>query len=619
MEDGGCRAGHHHRRWTSCPGDGQDATPGLHRDPRIEQPEPDPGHHGGACPRSARQGLAHAPLIDPQTDPGAVKHLHKPDVDPLGKPRTGLHLGPEQRHRRSLGIGHLQHGMGVAHRHKCYQYRSVMPLIFKGQGPISPRALSLEHQSRRIKRKVLRVKARRPHVDRDAAIGAQTRCDDTALGLHPNGFPGGKAPLDDKPGKAARAIAALLHLLPVSVMDQVFEIDARPGRGPHRQDLVCTDPEMPVAQQAVVGGREPEAFAGLVDHDKVVASTLHFGERDSHGHDYRPVARWHASFGCKMPAMARPSQILDALTAAGPGAVLPAPADWQTATPVALLKNVLRLTAPNPGVMTGPGTNSYLVGDVRTGFIAIDPGPADADHVARLWAAATHPDGSGGNLALIVCTHSHADHSPGAAPLQALCAQSGTTVPVLGLASAATARANSHFVPDATLEHGQRLVLSPAEPGASECHTLQAIHTPGHAANHVCLLLEEDGLLFSGDHILNGSTTVIDPPDGNMGHYLDSLDVLHQACTAHAVQFILPAHGHAMPDALGAIAQLKAHRLRREAKIAAVMHANPDGDPDQWLPLAYDDVHPRLWPVAKRSLLAHVEHIQWLQSAGRVA
>jgi len=74
-----------------------------------------------------------------------------------------------------------------------------------------------------------------------------------------------------------------------------------------------------------------------------------------------------------------------------------------------------------------------------------------------------------------------------------------------------------------------------------------------------------------------------------------------------------------MPDALGAIAQLKAHRLRREAKIAAVMHANPDGDPDQWLPLAYDDVHPRLWPVAKRSLLAHVEHIQWLQSAGRVA
>ena len=282
-----------------------------------------------------------------------------------------------------------------------------------------------------------------------------------------------------------------------------------------------------------------------------------------------------------------------------------------------MLRNVLRLTAPNPGFMTGPGTNSYLVGDAHTGFIAIDPGPADADHVARLWAAATHADGSGGNLRLIVCTHSHLDHAPGAAPLQALCAQAGVRVPILGLASAPTARANSHFVPDAALAHGQRLAL--LGPSGQDSHTLQAIHTPGHAANHVCLLLEEDGLLFSGDHILNGSTTVIDPPDGHMGHYLDSLDLLHQACTAHSVHFILPAHGHAMPDALGAIAHLKAHRLAREAKIAAVMQVNPQGDPDQWLPLAYDDVNPRLWPVAKRSLLAHVEHIQWLQSGGHAA
>ena len=308
--------------------------------------------------------------------------------------------------------------------------------------------------------------------------------------------------------------------------------------------------------------------------------------------------------------MPRLTQIID--SSAGP---LPSPAEWQSHTPVALLRNVLRLTAPNPGFMTGPGTNSYLVGDPDTGFIAIDPGPADADHVARLWAAATHPDGSGGNLKMIVCTHSHPDHSPGAKPLQALCKQAGVAVAVWGLASAPTARANSQFVPDVTLAHGQRLTLSPTTGGAA-CHTLLAVHTPGHAANHVCLLLEEDGLLFSGDHILNGSTTVIDPPDGNMGHYLDSLDVLHQQCVKHKVEFILPAHGHPLPNALGAIAHLKAHRLNREAKIAAVMHANPNGDPDQWLPLAYDDVDPRLWPVAKRSLLAHVEHIQWLQSNG---
>ena len=139
---------------------------------------------------------------------------------------------------------------------------------------------------------------------------------------------------------------------------------------------------------------------------------------------------------------------------------------------------------------------------------------------------------------------------------------------------------------------------------AKEFDGLGGIPLPGLA------LLEEDGLLFSGDHILNGSTTVIDPPDGHMGHYLHSLDVLAAQCAELQVDFILPAHGHVITGALGAIAQLKTHRLRREAKIAAVMQANPNGDLDQWLPLAYDDVDPRIWPVAKRSLLAHVQHLQ---------
>ena len=304
--------------------------------------------------------------------------------------------------------------------------------------------------------------------------------------------------------------------------------------------------------------------------------------------------------------------------------------DWQTAQPVRLLRNVVRLTAPNPGFMTGPGTNSYLVGDAGTGFIAIDPGPADADHLQRLWRAALHPDGSGGNIAMIVCTHSHPDHSPGAAPLQALCAHAP---PILGLPSAPTARAASVFTPDRALQNNELLRLIPrgldasftaahtvASVGANiaSSHTLQVIHTPGHAANHVCLLLLEDGLLFSGDHILNGSTTVIDPPDGHMGDYLDSLDRLLGACQAHDVQFILPAHGHVLGGsqaaACGAISHLKAHRLKREAKIAAVMAAHPQGTPDDWVPLAYDDVDPRVWPVAKRSLLAHVEHIQSLNN-----
>ena len=270
--------------------------------------------------------------------------------------------------------------------------------------------------------------------------------------------------------------------------------------------------------------------------------------------------------------------------------------DWQTSQAVPLLKNLRRLTAPNPGVMTGPGTNSYLVGEPATGFIVIDPGPADADHIQRLWLAA------GGDIRMIVCTHSHADHSPGARPLQALCAK---PPPVLGLPSGTNARANSLFVPDRALAHGERLQLGQAD----DAHTLLVLHTPGHAANHLCLVLLEDGLLFSGDHILNGSTTVVDPPDGDMNDYLTSLDLLSAACDEHQIEFILPAHGYVLDSASAAIAKLRAHRLQREAKILKVMQTHPQGSMDDWVALAYDDVDPRIWPVAKRSLLAHVQRL----------
>ena len=287
------------------------------------------------------------------------------------------------------------------------------------------------------------------------------------------------------------------------------------------------------------------------------------------------------------------------------------PLDWQTERAVPLLRNVQRLTAPNPGVMTGPGTNSYLVGDPATGFIAIDPGPADAEHLDKLWRAA------GGDIRMIVCTHSPPDHSPGAAPLQALCVQAGRAAPpILGLPSAPTARAASAFTPDRALQNNELLALMGKAPEGKITHTLQVIHTPGHAANHLCLLLQEDGLLFSGDHILNGSTTVIDPPDGEMTAYLDSLDKLDAACAAHDARFILPAHGHVLGSARAVIAGLKKHRLTREAKVLAVMQADPDGTMDDWVAKAYDDVPPRIWPVAKRSLLAHVERIQAMIAPG---
>ena len=295
---------------------------------------------------------------------------------------------------------------------------------------------------------------------------------------------------------------------------------------------------------------------------------------------------------------------------------------WQTERPVPLLKNVQRLTAPNPGFMTGPGTNSYVVGDPSTGHIVIDPGPDDPEHIERLWRAA------GGDIRAIVCTHSHPDHSPGAPRLQRLCAGSDQgPPPILGLPSAPTSRENSRFTPDRALADGERLVLVGADSDGLSSHSLRVVHTPGHAANHLCLLLEEDGLLFSGDHILNGSTTVIDPPDGNMGAYFESLDKLDRLCARHNVNFILPAHGYVLGDhplgadnpggpehggARAAIANLRAHRLAREAKVVKAMKALPDGSMDDWVKIAYDDVPERLWPVAKRSLLAHVEHLQSL-------
>ncbi len=278
---------------------------------------------------------------------------------------------------------------------------------------------------------------------------------------------------------------------------------------------------------------------------------------------------------------------------------------WQHAQAVALLPHVLRLTAPNPGLMTGPGTNSYLVGDSATGWLVIDPGPDEPAHTERLWQAA------GGDIRLIVCTHSHADHAPAARPLQALCAQrGGGTPPVLGLPSAPTAHPASHFVPDRALGNGEQLSLQAAD--GQTRHTLQVIHTPGHAANHLCLLLAQDGLLFSGDHILNGSTTVINPPDGNMTAYLDALGALDAACVTLGLDYILPAHGHVMDGARTVIAKLKAHRLAREAKVRVAMQAQPQGTLDDWVALAYDDVPQGIWPLAKRSLLAHVERLQSL-------
>ena len=318
---------------------------------------------------------------------------------------------------------------------------------------------------------------------------------------------------------------------------------------------------------------------------------------------------------------------------------------WQHERPVQLLQHVMRLTAPNPSMMTGPGTNTYIVGTEETGYVVIDPGPDIPAHIERIFQA------TGGDINAIVCTHSHADHSPAAWPLQQRVVEASNTVPgaltsefakhicpILGLPSASTSRDSAFFTPDIALQNQEHLAqyLCRVEAKNALKMSLQAIHTPGHAANHLCLILPEDGLLFSGDHILNGSTTVIDPPDGSMTDYLDSLDTLTAVCKQHDLRFILPAHGYVLSvcdatnsdndtrggaddDSRGgaqrAIAHLKQHRLKREAKIIAAMQKKPSASIEELLPLAYDDVDAKLWPIAARSLLAHKERIDSLKLA----
>ncbi len=256
--------------------------------------------------------------------------------------------------------------------------------------------------------------------------------------------------------------------------------------------------------------------------------------------------------------------------------------DWQHERWVPLLSHVQRLTAPNPGRMTGPGTNTYLIGEPGN-WLVIDPGPADEAHIERIAAVV------GDGLKTIVCTHAHPDHAPGA-----LLLKQHTGVPILGRPTGPDFDPAWAFTPDRMLADGERLQIADS--------TLRVLHTPGHTEHHVCLLLEEDGLLFSGDHILSGSTTVITPPDGNMLAYIESLRRL----AGEPFHFILPAHGHVITDGKREIDRLIAHRFAREAKVLAALQHTGGGTLDELVEFAYDDVDRILYPVAKRSLLAHL-------------
>ncbi|MEO7774625.1 MAG: MBL fold metallo-hydrolase [Steroidobacteraceae bacterium] len=265
--------------------------------------------------------------------------------------------------------------------------------------------------------------------------------------------------------------------------------------------------------------------------------------------------------------------------------------DMHTGVPFAILPEVRRVLAPNRSALTGPGTNSYLLGECAI----LDPGPADPEHIDALLDAMPSPR-------FVFVTHTHKDHSPGALHIA-----QRTGARLIG-------RTLAPEVPQ--LEEQDKTFLADEMPLQDQCFeieaglTLRAIDTPGHVSNHVCYLHEESGLLFSGDHLLDGVTPVIAAPDGDMTAYMDSLKRLQ----GYPLTAIAPGHGRVLPDPAGSIEAVIRHRGRRESKIVRVL-AERSGTLEALVPHVYDDVSPSLHGLARLTLMAHLVKLEREQRA----
>ena len=253
-----------------------------------------------------------------------------------------------------------------------------------------------------------------------------------------------------------------------------------------------------------------------------------------------------------------------------------------------LADGVRRLIAPNPGMMTGPGTNTYLIG--TDAIAVIDPGPVIDSHLESIAAA--------GNIQWILVSHTHPDHSPGAMRLSGL-----TGAKIVGMPAPDGQHQDKSFQPDQIPASGDVLKAADFE--------LQMLHTPGHASNHICFLHTGHRWLFTGDHIMNGSTVVIDPPDGDMRSYLASLSELKKI----EIAAIAPGHGDVFDNPGEVIDWIIDHRLSRENKVLVALFANPGLTSHELVPHVYSDVDERLYGWAERSLLAHLIKLQKDQRA----
>jgi len=298
-----------------------------------------------------------------------------------------------------------------------------------------------------------------------------------------------------------------------------------------------------------------------------------------------------------------------------PGPVIPDRSEWNTGLAVNLEPLVRRVLAPNPSPFTFNGTQTYLVGNGRD-VAVIDPGPTGTGVTGH---ADTNGDGhveailmaiSGQKLVAIMCTHTHRDHSPAARPLQA-----ATGAPVIGCAALALddsgagigVRADAEFdplyQPDRVLADGERI--------SGDGWTLETVSTPGHTSNHLCFALLESGALFTGDHVMGWSTTVVSPPDGDMNAYMLSLQKLQ----VRDDQVYYPAHGPAVTKPQQLVRGMIGHRRQREAQILRLLGEAPLTIPEMVAQM-YKGLDPRLTGAAGRSVLAHLID---LETQGRIA
>ncbi|MFN2099854.1 MBL fold metallo-hydrolase [Altererythrobacter sp. MF3-039] len=270
------------------------------------------------------------------------------------------------------------------------------------------------------------------------------------------------------------------------------------------------------------------------------------------------------------------------------------PKPWPTGKAEQLEPLVRRVLAPNPSPFTYTGTQTYVVGG-EAGVAVIDPGPDEPDHVAAILEAIGDAP-----VVAIMCTHTHRDHSPAAKPLA-----KKTGAPIVGCApidlenlDLGEFRADEAF--DATYEPDRVLLDGEAMTGPG--WTLRAVHTPGHVSNHLCFALEESGALFTGDHVMGWSTSVVIPPDGDMGHYMLSLEKLQNR--EDTVYY--PAHGAQVDKPKQLIRGMIGHRKQRENQIVRLLSEGAKSVEQGLVPLMYKGLDPRLVKAAAMSVEAHL-------------